>query len=147
MSLSTGRCKNSIKGEAVYADWVNGNDFRNLTAKVLANSDNPIKPWFFKVLVNFMYAALSGGTVLIYVMSQQYNCLMELYTNLMKMYLPSTFIDYCAWVCMHLWLNLINWILCRPTMSMECCSLDCDSLWQHRFWHSSTKEGDIQNLS
>ena len=45
-----------------------------------------------------MYVALSGGTLLISVMSQQYNCLMELYTNfykillLMKMYLPSSFI-------------------------------------------------------
>ena len=45
-----------------------------------------------------MYAALSGGTVLRSVMSQQYNCLMELYTNFtkfllfIKMYLPSTFI-------------------------------------------------------
>ena len=45
-----------------------------------------------------MYVALSGGTLLISVMSQQYNCLMELYTNLykillfMKVYLPSSFI-------------------------------------------------------
>ena len=45
-----------------------------------------------------MYVALSGGTLLVSVMSQQYNCLMELYTNFykfllyMKMYLPSTFI-------------------------------------------------------
>ena len=45
-----------------------------------------------------MYVALSGGTLLISVMSQQYNCLMELYTNFhkillfMKMYLPSPFI-------------------------------------------------------
>ena len=31
-----------------------------------------------------MYVALSGGTLLISVMSQQYNCLMELYTNLSK---------------------------------------------------------------
>ena len=41
---------------------------------------------------------ISGGTLLISVMSQQYNCLMELDTNLykillvMKMYLPSSFI-------------------------------------------------------
>ena len=45
-----------------------------------------------------MYVAISGGTLLISVMSQQYNCLMELYTNVykilrfMKMYLPSSFI-------------------------------------------------------
>ena len=45
-----------------------------------------------------MYVALSGGTLLIYVMLQQYNCLMELYTNFLKfllfikMYLPSSFV-------------------------------------------------------
>ena len=45
-----------------------------------------------------MYVALSGGTLLISVMSQQYNCLMELYTNFdkillfTKMYHPSSFI-------------------------------------------------------
>ena len=31
-----------------------------------------------------MYVALSGGTLLISVMSQQYNCLMELYTNFLQ---------------------------------------------------------------
>ena len=40
---------------------------------------------FYKVLVNFLYATLSGVTVLIYVISQQNNCLMELYTNLTKL--------------------------------------------------------------
>ena len=45
-----------------------------------------------------MYVALSGSTLLISVMSQQYNCLMQLYTNfykisfVMKMYLPSSLI-------------------------------------------------------
>ena len=39
-----------------------------------------------------MYVALSGGTLLISVMSQQYNCLMELYTLFMKTYLPSSLI-------------------------------------------------------
>ena len=45
-----------------------------------------------------MYVALSGGILLISVMSQQYNCLMELYTNFykillfMKMHLSSSFI-------------------------------------------------------
>ena len=52
----------------------------------------------FKSFINFVYVALSGGTLLISVMSQQYNCLMELYTNfykislLMKMHLPSSLI-------------------------------------------------------
>ena len=53
--------------------------YRNLTAKVWANLDNPIKR-FLKGFINFVYVALSGGTLLISVMSQQYNCLiMELY--------------------------------------------------------------------
>ena len=45
-----------------------------------------------------MYVALSGGTLPISVMSQQYNYLMELYTNSYKIllflniYLPSSFI-------------------------------------------------------
>ena len=45
-----------------------------------------------------MYVALSGGTLLISVMSQQYNCLMELHTDFykislfMKMHLPCSFI-------------------------------------------------------
>ena len=57
-------------------------DFRNLTAKVWANMDNPNKRYdFSKVLFNFVYVTLSGGTLLISVMSQQYNCLMELYTK------------------------------------------------------------------
>ena len=52
----------------------------------------------FQSFINFVYVALSGGTLLISVMSQQYNCLMELYTNsyqillFMKMNIPSSFI-------------------------------------------------------
>ena len=41
---------NVFKGEAsqsIYADWVNGGDFRNLTAKVWANLGNPIKRYDF----------------------------------------------------------------------------------------------------
>ena len=47
------------------------------------------------IFINFVYVALSGGTILMSVMSQQYNCLMELYTNFykislfMNMHLPS----------------------------------------------------------
>ena len=33
-----------------------------------------------------MYVALSGGTLLIYVMSQQYNCLMELHENVSSLF-------------------------------------------------------------
>ena len=57
-------------------------DFRNLTAKVWANLDNPIKRYdFSKVL---LFSCMSGGILLISVMSQQYNCLIELYTNFYK---------------------------------------------------------------
>ena len=74
-------------------------DYRNLTAKVWANVDDRIKRYdFSKVSFYFVYVALSGGTLLISVMSQQYNCLMKLYTKFykicifMKMYLPSSFV-------------------------------------------------------
>ena len=74
-------------------------DFRNLTAKVWANLDNPIKRYDFqKVSLILVCVALSGGTLVISVISQQYNSLMELYTNFykillfMKMYLPFFFI-------------------------------------------------------
>ena len=86
-------------------------DFRNLTAKVWANLDNPIKRWFFKVFIKFVYVALSGGTLLISLMSQQYNCLMELYTNFYKMLL---FI-------------FVQW---RVVL-----------LWYHIFWQSSIQRG------
>ena len=45
-----------------------------------------------------MYVAISGGSLIISVMSKQYNCLMELYKKtktkllFMKLYLPSSFI-------------------------------------------------------
>ena len=55
-------------------------DFRNLTATVWANLDNPIKRYVSSKVSLIVYVALSGGTLLISVMSQQYNCLMELYT-------------------------------------------------------------------
>ena len=72
-------------------------DFRNLTAKVWANLDNPIKRYDFSKVSLLLCMSPSQVALLISVMSQQYNCLMELYTNfykillLMKMYLPSSF--------------------------------------------------------
>ena len=71
------------------------NDFRNLTAKVWANLDNPIKSYDF---LKFWLISCTPYSEVASVMSQQYNCLMELYTHFvklslfMKMHLPSTFI-------------------------------------------------------
>ena len=62
-------------------------DSRKLTAKILANSDNPIWSYMIFQSFDFFYAALSGGTLLQSVMSQQYNCLMELYTRFSKVLL------------------------------------------------------------
>ena len=89
-----------------------------------------------------MYVALSVGTLLISVMSQQYNCLMELYTNFykillfMKMYLPSSFIlRYVrAGMNVHAFMNELDQKDCRYprkiknfenlcTKSMESCPL------------------------
>ena len=74
------------------------NYFRNLTAKVWANVDNPIKSYDFSKFWLISCMPPSQVTLLISVMSQQYNCLMELYKTFMKfslfmkMHLPSTFI-------------------------------------------------------
>ena len=71
-------------------------DFRNLTAKVWENLDNPIKRYDFSKAL--LILCMSPSQVGLYVMSQQYNCLMELYTHFykmllfIKMYLPSSFI-------------------------------------------------------
>ena len=40
-------------------------DFRNLTANVWANLADPIKRYYFKGFINFVYVAISGGTLLI----------------------------------------------------------------------------------
>ena len=128
-------------------EWME-NYFRNPTAKVWANLDNPIKSYF-------LYAVLSGGTVLIYVMSQQYNCPMELYTNVanvllfMKMHLPSTFIlRYVrAKMIVHaLWLNLINWAIdiqekmYKVNGEFFSCNITDSGI-------VPTREGDIQNFA
>ena len=76
-------------------------DFRNLTAYfiwqiwIIQSRDMILKGF-----INFVYVALSGGTLLISVMSQQYNCLMELYKKFykillfMKMYIVSSLLFY-----------------------------------------------------
>ena len=75
----------AIKGEAftsIHADLVNEKWFYKPNSKGLGKfvpSNQEL--WFLKVLINFLYATLSGGTRLQSVMSQPYNCLMELYTN------------------------------------------------------------------
>ena len=70
--------------------------------------------FFFKGFINFMYVALSGGTLLISVMSQQYNCLMALYKNVyklllfMKMYLPISCILVRAEMNVHAFMNELD---------------------------------------
>ena len=104
-----------------------------------------------------MYVALSGGTLLISVMSQQYNCLMELYkffykiVLFMKMYLPSSFIlGTCMlglrWMCMHLWMNLIKRTI-DIQEKLKIVKIYVQSqwrvvlLWYHIFWQSSIQRG------
>ena len=125
-------------------------DFQNLTAKVWANLDNPIKRWFFKGLINFVYVAPSGGTLLISVMSQRYNCLMTLYTNFLQNF---TFHENVSsllylgmlglrWMCMHLWMNLIKRTI-DIQEKLKIVKIYVQSqwrvvlLWYHIFWPSS----------
>ena len=57
------------------------NEFRNLTAKVWASLDNPIKSYAFSKFWLFLYVGLWGDTLLQYVMSQQHKCRMELHVH------------------------------------------------------------------
>ena len=135
------------------------NDFRNLTAKVWANLDTIIviqsRAMIFKGLINFVYVALSGGTLLISVMSQQYNCLMELHTNFTKFYFSWKCIFplllYLGmlglrWMCMHLWMNLIKitidiqekWKIVKIYVQSQWRVV---LLWYHIFWQSSIQRG------
>ena len=68
--------------ECMQIGWME-NDFRNPTAKVWANLDNPIKNCNFSKF--WLISCISPSQVaLCYVMSQQYNSLMELYKNFKK---------------------------------------------------------------
>ena len=51
------------------------NDFRNLTAKVWANLDNPIKSYDFSKIWLISCMPPSQVALCYFVMSQQYNCL------------------------------------------------------------------------
>ena len=109
----------------------------------------------FKGFVNFVYVALSGGTLLISVVSQQYNCLMELHKFLTKFYFSWKCIFplllYLGmlglrWMCMHLWMNLINRTI-GIQESSKIVKIYVQSqwrvvlLWYHIFWQSSIQRG------
>ena len=106
----------------------------------------------FKGFINFVYVALSGGTPLIPVMSQQYNCLMELYKKKyfswkcifpLLLYLG---ILGLRWMCMHLWMNLIKRTI-DIKENLKFVKIYVQSqwrvvlLWYHIFWQSSTQRG------
>ena len=152
--------------------WMDS-DIRNLTAKVWANLDNPIKSYDFSMFwLICCVLRISSGTLLQSVMSQQYNCLLELYTNFTKFYFLWKYISslyfytymymYCryvielGWSCMHLWLNLVNQTIDiqeKRKKKKKKMKIYVQSqwkvvlLWYHRFWQSSSREGDIQNFS
>ena len=107
-----------------------------------------------------MYVALSGGTLLISVMSQQYNCLMELYTNFykillfMKMHLPSSFIlRYVrAKMNMHAFMNELDQKDYWYPRKIKNCEIYVQSqwrvvlLWYYIFWQSSIQRGQHTQL-
>ena len=100
-------------------EWME-NDFRNLTAKLWANLDNPIKSYDFskfwlKFLVcrplrwhcanicNVTTVPLSNGTV------HKFHEIFTFHENLIfPLHLYRGMLGL-RWLCMHLWLNLINW--------------------------------------
>ena len=102
-----------------------------------------------------MYVALSGGTLLISVMSQQYNCLMELYTNVykmllfMKMYLLSSF--RLRYVRAEMNVHAYEWTWSKRLLisnkKIKNLKIYVQSqwrvvlLWYHIFWQSSIQRG------
>ena len=131
-------------------------DFWNLTANVWANLDNPIKRCVFaKVsLILCMSPSQVARTLLIFVMSQQYNnCLMELYTNFykillfMKMYRPSSFIlRYVrAEMNVHAFMNELDqkdyWYPREKLKIYVQSQWRVVLLWYQIFWQSSIQRG------
>ena len=103
-----------------------------------------------------MYVALSGDTLLISVISvsQQYNCLMELYTKFykillfMKMYLPSSFIlryvtaEMNVHACMYPFDQKDYWYPREMKKNIYVQSQwRVVLLWYHIFWQSSVHRG------
>ena len=100
---------------------------------------------------HFLYVALSGGTLLISVMSQQYNCLMELYTNFykillfMKMCLPSSLLRLLGlrWMCLNLikrTIDIQEIFLCENLCNVQS-QWGVVLLWYHIFGLSSIQRG------
>ena len=117
-------------------------DFRNLTAKVWANLDNPIKWYdFSKVSLSLCMSPSQMAILLISVMSQQYNCILELYTksllNFMKMSLPSSFIlRYVrAEMNVHAFMNELDQ---KDYWYPRKCSNNCDWIYVQSQWKLSS---------
>ena len=107
-----------------------------------------------------MYVALSGGILVISVMSQQYNCLMELYTNFykillfMKMYHPSSFI--LRYVRAGMNVHAVRMNLIKRTIdiqeTLKLVKIYVQSkwrvvlLWYHTFWQSFIQRGQHTQL-
>ena len=118
----------------------------------------------FQSFINFVYVALSGGTLLISVMSQQYNCLMELYTNFykislfVKMHLPSSLILRYMYVRaemnVHAFMNELDQMDHRYPRKIKNCEKSmykvngelssCDITYSGRV---PSREGDIHNYA
>ena len=114
-----------------------------------------------KGFINCVYVALSDGPLLISVMSQQYNCLMELYTNFynillfMKMHLPSSVIlrYYRADMNVHAFMNELDqkdyWYPRKKKKKMKIyvqSQWRVVLLWYHIFWQSSVQRGRYTQL-
>ena len=140
--------------------WWMESDFRNLTAKVWGNLDNPTKSYDFSKfwLISCM---LPSQVALCYnMMSQQYNSLKgtvhKFHKILLFIVLPLLlYIGMLGlrWLCMHLWLNLINQIIFiskkkkkKKWKSMFKVNRELFSLWYHRFWKSSIQRGHHAKL-
>ena len=107
-----------------------------------------------------MSVALSGGTLLISVMSQQYNCLLELYTNFYKILLfifpLLLFLGMLGlkWIHVHAFMNELDqkdyWYPRKKKKNVKIYTVQSQwrvvLLWYHTFWQSSIQRGQHTQL-
>ena len=134
-------------------------EFRNLTAKVWANLDNPIKRYdFSKVsLISCMSPSQVALFYYLWCHNRQYNCLMELYTNFYKILLlwkcifPLLFylgMLGLRWMCMYLWMNLIKRTI-DIQEKINVLKICVQSQWRVVTYSGRvpSREGDIHNFA
>ena len=123
------------------------NDFRNIT-KVGANFDDSIKNYGFSKF--WLISCIPPSQVALCYILERHNrqLSMERYTNFIKFHFSWTYIFHLLlcqgrWLCMHLWLNLINRTI-DIQENFKIVTIYVQSQW--RVWQSSVQRGQHTKL-